>query len=430
MERKPARRLIGLLIIVAVMGAALFLVRHQPAQRDPGTGTQLPWPLRGLLFSPPTDEAAASDGATVALAPDPITVDVCGVGRLVIKEPNDVPVELRRQFQRMEALTRAIVELGAKAEPSDRAIALRFEALLAAQRATSAVVAGSRDCENNEQCMAAAEQIGEQAGAPFLQALAQLADENRDPVALVLAYNVCRKPSQSHPQPCDRLTATRWTELDPDNGAAWMELANEAARRNDEAVRAQAMARAAAATHFNLYMEQLFRPLDNAGLRDAGPVERLAAQLLVTGVVAAVPLSYQETTRYCDNKVLGDPQRRTQCDRLATLLVETDTTLIGHSIGTHLGELVGWPAERIAALKEEHDAINAAASSDMQPQDFLTCESLQFAEQRSADMLRYGEHGSFQRAIERSGRSRQDLAREWRERVRRAGEDDPRSQQK
>jgi len=128
--------------------------------------------------------------------------------------------------------------------------------------------------------------------------------------------------------------------------------------------------------------------------------------------------------------VLGDPQRRTQCDRLATLLVETDTTLIGHSIGTHLGELVGWPAERIAALKEEHDAINAAASSDMQPQDFLTCESLQFAEQRSADMLRYGEHGSFQRAIERSGRSRQDLAREWRERVRRAGEDDPRSQQK
>src|SRR5882672_5565276 len=111
MERKLARRSILLLIVVVVIGTGLFLVRRESAHHDAGAGTQFPWPLRGLLFSPPTDETVGSDDPTAALAHDAITVDVCGVGRLVIKEPTDVPVELRRQFERMEAFTRAIAEL-------------------------------------------------------------------------------------------------------------------------------------------------------------------------------------------------------------------------------------------------------------------------------------------------------------------------------
>lgn len=116
------------------------------------------------------------------------------------------------------------------------------------------------------------------------------------------------------------------------------------------------MRRGADAKRFDQYLEQTLRPLADRSMMQAEPLDRFAGQTAAFGVFAAMPiLSFYEVVRYC--KAADEPARRDVCSRLAALMVEKDSTLLGLRIGRSIGAAVGWPAERVAALSlQDRDA--------------------------------------------------------------------------
>jgi len=426
------QRWIVLVLVAAVIaGLALWLPWQPPRPAAAVSAHQIPWPLRGLLFAPALDgnvvDAAGAIGATGSTA-----IEVCGIGLVQVNSMQELLPELLATATRSPTLRRSIAELGATSEPSNRAIALHYDAVLAAQGAIDAALAGNRDCANNEHCRSAADEMGTQAAAPYRQALVQLADQNNDPIAFALAYKACRRPSAPRIDACSGVTASRWAESDPDNGTPWLLVAAEAARVGDQTTRGEAMRHAAAAKRFDHYNEALLRPLATASVQDAARIDRFVVQTTTVGVFAAAPVTgYAEIATLCDSNALAEPQRRTQCDRLATVLVEADSTMLGLLMGARLGERVGWPAQRVAALKEQLDAINGLSLDPrVQPGRWLGCEAFDLLQQRSSDMLRLGETGALRRAIAESGRPVAELAREWRDYVRREQERAQAAQQK
>jgi hypothetical protein len=240
----------------------------------------------------------------------------------------------------------------------------------------------------------------------------------------VLAYNTRRSLNiAGKPMPaCANISARRWAELEPENGAAWLEIAAEAGKRNDENARRDAMMQAAQAPRFDQHATELLRPLASSAARDAEPFDRLGLQVAVIGVYAATPyMGYMEASGFC--KLPDDPERRTLCDRLATRLVDGDTTLIGRAVGRRIGAAAGCPAERLAALKDEEDALGWALQRDLtNRKQICTCGSLARMERRNLAILRQGEVGASRLEVARLHRTTAELARDYRAFARRERE--------
>ena len=52
--------------------------------------------------------------------------------------------------------------------------------------------------------------------------------------------------------------------------------------------------------------------------------------------------------------------RTEQCSAIAAVLIEHGHSMMDLSVGARLGENAGWPAARVAALREERDAMVGA----------------------------------------------------------------------
>src|SRR5262249_32831194 len=157
---------------------------------------------------------------------------------------------------------------------------------------------------------------------------------------------------------CAGITAARWAEVEPDNAVPWTLVASEAAGRGDEEARGVAMAHAAAAQRFDHHAEELLRPVATASVQGANRLDQLEVSGAAMGVYAAVPLlDYQEIARYCGKGAI-DANRRGSCGQLANQMVDKDRSVLGLRYAISIGERVGWSAERIAALKDERDAMH------------------------------------------------------------------------
>ena len=319
---------------------------------------------------------AQAPAASAPRTPGPGEVEVCGGG--IVKA---------------EAGTGAF-ELALKARSP--AVRAAWEAALLASADVRARAAGIRIA----------------GGTDVHDRLARLAADSRDPLVYALAMGSCQPMGRApNPGACQLLSPEQWVTIDPDNASPWLQLADAAiTRRTDPS---EAFHRAAQAKVLRSYWGALHGPVLSAQPPGTSALDRLAMVADATNVSpAAAPLA--PAAAFCAAALLRDVNRRQTCESLATLLVEHGDNLVDLTVGRTLGERVGWPAERLAALRDERDALMALQRERVDADQGYGCSALDKQTAYFAEVGRRGELGALRDALRRSGRSAESVARSWR----------------
>jgi hypothetical protein len=326
--------------------------------------------------------AVAAPASAPPRKPGPGEIEICGVG--IVKADEGAAAELA---QRRPSPARAAWQAALLASADVRV------------RAAGIRIAGGTDTHDK---------------------LARLAADSRDPLVYTLAMNACQ-PMGRVPNPgwCQLISHEQWVTVDPDNAFPWLQLADAAvARRTDPS---EALHRAAQAKVLKSYTGALHGLVMAAQPPNTPAPDRVLMAFDAADASAAAP-SLGPVTAFCAAPALRDVNRRQTCEALATLFVERGDTLVALALGRAIGERLGWPAERLAALRDERDALLALQVERPASSEPLGCAALEKQTAYFADVARRGELGALREALRRSGRNIDALARDYR-----AGASAPRS---
>jgi hypothetical protein len=193
-------------------------------------------------------------------------------------------------------------------------------------------------------------------------ALADAARQTADPAVYAMALQACRRgDAATIPASCGMLGAGQMARLDPLNLVPWLEVANEAAARNDAGGVAEATYRASLAEVSRL-RDFRFADLALSAIPDDwSPREVMLAQAKVFDIHISLTLpSYLAVVRYCGKEMMHDANRRETCQRVARVLTAHGETLVDYGIGRRIGEWAGWPAEVVEAHEARFEAYKAS----------------------------------------------------------------------
>jgi hypothetical protein len=347
------------------------------------------------------DAQAVAEQQQTPLADD--EVDVCGVGRrkLVAHMP---PPDLfdhgrRAVLARLDEYSRSAVE-------RDRVLALTFRSRVLGVQAYSEVAAAhtrstGQECYVDARCTSAASAAEERASAADRQALIRSAQSTRDPTVYALAFLTCAGPYASRLIPeCATVSAARWSQLDPANGAPWYYIAQDAAETKDRAARDEALHRIASAPYIDFGHSPILRlagALEAEAKTDAQWFARFESTM---GVWAALPLpNYSVFLQACGGRdEAQDANRRQLC--------------------VTAGERSGWPPERVARFRDEKDAISVTYEKRaVSAKPLFSCAWVSEMRALARQQIELGELGAARAWIKESGRSASDWATERRQRV-------------
>jgi len=102
------------------------------------------------------------------------------------------------------------------------------------------------------------------------------------------------------------------------------------------------------------------------------------------------------------------------CADIAELLSKRSTTLLDMAIGQALGARVGWPAERLQALRMERDAMSQALKPmAAAPGTEWSCAQIERETRWVLDMSQFGEIGAARMLIARTGQDVAALAKQY-----------------
>jgi predicted PhzF superfamily epimerase YddE/YHI9 len=118
--------------------------------------------------------------------------------------------------------------------------------------------------------------------------------------------------------------------------------------------------------------------------------------------------------QHCDTTAVRDGNRLQVCADLAELMAKRSTSLLDMAIGQALGARVGWPSERLQALRQERDAMSQA----MKPMAIATgtewsCAQIERETRWALDRGQFGEIGAARMLIARTGQNVAALARQY-----------------
>ncbi len=241
--------------------------------------------------------------------------------------------------------------------------------------------------------------------------LASLAAFKGTPQLYAWAMRACQK--QRGEGVCRMLSAEQWARLEPSNAMAWLHVAADAKVRRDEAAVAEAMYRVSHAARSDA------RPGALAGtvLAKLPPEADMLARIgLANGLArleAGAELPLVAASQYCGAKEVRDANRQQVCITVADVLNQRGSTQAEAALGASIGERAGWPAERVAAAREERDALaqmNVAAQADA-----WTCNALAQTLSRVHETARQGELATMRGALKQSPDNAGVLARRYRE---------------
>ncbi|HEX2541098.1 MAG TPA: hypothetical protein VHM00_08445 [Caldimonas sp.] len=308
------------------------------------------------------------------------------------------------------------------ASPHDR---LRVLALVL-QRDAEVVAAAAPAAPAGEACgrdaacaRRAAEALAERsrlAAAPKTDALARLASASRDPLAYGLAVEACASNMAAVAPACRLISADQWARLDPANAVPWRHVASTAAARRDAAALADAFHRVAHARRDQRVDGSVHELLAASLPADVGTAERVQVLGMAEAALAsasAVP-DHAAVFEFCSGHAVRDSNRAQTCDALAMQLTASAGTLFDLGVGIRLAEQIGWPEERVEALRLRHDAysrVQVEAAAEAEPKN---CRELAKAAEQGARQARLGEMGALREAVALSGKSIEQLAAEER----------------
>jgi len=209
--------------------------------------------------------------------------------------------------------------------------------------------------------------------------------------------------------------------LDPGNGEPWFAVAREARSRRDGAGVDDAMFHVAAASVHDAGWGRLVEEMVKAASQE----DRM---LVGTWLASADAMSYEtldlavpDLSRYCDSRALANANRRDTCDKIATVLVDRSTTLLGRSVGVGLAKRLDWPPARLAAVDEQSDATWAVESREARRRtEPPSCGDIRSDLARLVEVGRLGEVEALRRRVARTGEPIAALADEGRRLARRA----------
>jgi hypothetical protein len=177
-----------------------------------------------------------------------------------------------------------------------------------------------------------------------------------------------------------------------------------------------ALQRAALAQTSDYAWGAILEPAAHPQARALPPASRVVLLSTLIGVYSALPPpSYLPVTQFCASERLADSARRGLCDDLASMMTERSASMLELSLGTGLGERLGWNAERVQRLGDEREAIYLLSMQGWQPEDTYSCGFVEFVEARVNDLATVGDLRAGRQRIAASGRSARELAHEWRE---------------
>lgn len=397
---------------LALLAAALAIVVGITWHFNPLTGAPTlneaagaRWPFVGLFagsLEEPTPTAASRT-----------MVEVCGVGQVAIDPDEPFPAAISQLLlkQPTPSLDAAVDALTTSGKPGDRAIGLYLRWMNRVSKARDA--ASNEACEKDPQCRENLGSIAKAAGGADKALLREHLLSTSDGMSRSFLIALCNSGDRA----CALDAAQRWADVDGDNALAWLEVASATSPDDRETI-ARALTRAAEASRAEHYYHRLSLPAASELVLAAEPLERIAAQVAIMGVVAAWPLGHYAALSGCSVRDIQQPQRREQCERISTVLYEQDSTALGRAVGAAIGQRLGWPPEKQQRIRDLADADLEALerSGEINPRLMLSCSTSQWASLSIQDVARHGELGAMERRILRSGETTEALAEAARQR--------------
>lgn len=252
-----------------------------------------------------------------------------------------------------------------------------------------------------------------------LPPLVAMAMRTSDPTVFAFAQQAClRRDPRETGSPCALLRDEQGARLDPDNGVAWMRVADGARLRGETDNMVAALQRVATspvhdAREFSFYalaMDALPAGMD--------PAERFRASVGLIGIQASLALSsHTSITTHCTEAAARDVNRQPLCEALADHLVARGSLLIHTGIGARIGERAGWSAARVERARARFTALMRALPKQIEsaPGGLVGCESMRRAERWWIDSARIGERGVAERWLAAQNLSDEQLIERYRE---------------
>ena len=243
--------------------------------------------------------------------------------------------------------------------------------------------------------------------------LASLAAFKGTPQVYAWAMRACQQ--QRTEGVCRMLSAEQWARLEPTNAMAWLQVAADASLRRDEPAVAEALYRVSHATRSDARHGALAGTVLAKLPPEADLMSRVSLAAELTKLEASAELPLVAASQHCGVKDMRDANRQQLCSGVAEVLARRGGTAAEVAVGASIGERAGWPAERVAAVAEERDALaqlNAAAQADA-----WSCNALALTLGRLHETARLGEMATLRAALKRSPDGAAVLAKRYRDAV-------------
>lgn len=229
--------------------------------------------------------------------------------------------------------------------------------------------------------------------ADSLGALAQLAVDSRDPLPYSLAFQACETfRGKALPPACGALRPEAWADRDPGNAFPWLVAAGR--QGIDAQQRSLFLERALSADEVRGGWGVMHGVLAKAALPGESKLDRSARlhEAMSAGGLQLMPPT--ALTAHCGESELRFGARRTQCERLAALLMDRSDSYLLRSFGRGIGRGLGWSKDRLDSMQREQESLQAFVPGF---RDMSGCDGLARAETYFADVARYGEIGALRR---------------------------------
>jgi hypothetical protein len=407
--------------LAAWMADVVEFVRDRPRLAAAAAGTFLVivapvwWlvPQRGAPAPSWADQTAASARAPdKVLMPPPLPTangfEQCGSGSMpVIVGSSQLASDMEvAQSAADSALARLRTELAARSTDRDHALGLYLQMVAAPSAASYEACSGD---------YAACRQALPTVIAETQGALVRIATHTSDADAYALAVYSCMWPSNAD---CNLLSYAQWATIEPDNAVPWLYLAGDAQRHGDQSTAEAALYRASKARFSNPHSDQISGLVYSnaaAALSPTFQTELAGTLLSIQGGLPHPNLSV--VMHYCGDAgqtIAGHVQT---CGDLAAMLVERSRTAIEVLIGGRVAEQVSWANPRVAALRDEADAMRwqlFRMPGSQQAQMLPGCDSTQRLLPIATAQAQFGESGRLRQELAARGVTTAQAADAWR----------------
>jgi hypothetical protein len=210
---------------------------------------------------------------------------------------------------------------------------------------------------------------------------------------------------------CNQISLAKWADMDPDNAAPWLEMARAAHSQSDQAAELDAVNHAVQAHTVDFYNDS-FLGFASSGM----PSETTALQQAAffrgrIGHVGGDGYAHSfVTSQYCTAAAVGSSSIHQQCEALAELLADHGRNTLDVSAAATIGTRLGWASERVSAMREEVLAMFRA--ENYSGKDPWSCDNVRALTEFASVQARSGEVAAARAAIQKSGKSISELAKE------------------